>query len=151
MKRHGGVEKGNCGIACLVVVLVILSPSIVSADYIAAVSTATEITDLSGAPEGVELGWYLYEISLEWDFTTAHKGLSNWTLDLKPDCLSEDHIIIFPIFGGLSTGMGYTEEPPDDTFTVEYIGLLEEGGGSPFIKYEEYNWDSDPLGLGDDP
>ncbi|MHC4152331.1 MAG: PEP-CTERM sorting domain-containing protein, partial [Planctomycetota bacterium] len=37
------------------------------------------------------------------------------------------------------------------TFTVEYIGLLEEGGGSPFIKYEEYNWDSDPLGLGDDP
>ncbi|MHC4280602.1 MAG: hypothetical protein ACYSYW_05715, partial [Planctomycetota bacterium] len=103
MKRHGGVEKGNCGIACLVVVLVILSPSIVSADYIAAVSTATEITDLSGAPEGVELGWYLYEISLEWDFTTAHKGLSNWTLDLKPDCLSEDHIIIFPIFGGLST------------------------------------------------
>ncbi|MHC4115529.1 MAG: hypothetical protein ACYSSL_09470, partial [Planctomycetota bacterium] len=101
MKRHGGVVKGNCGIACLVALL-FLSPSIVSADYITADSVATEVTDLSGTPDGVQLGWYLYTISLEWDFTTAHKGLSNWTLDLKPDCLSEDHIIIFPIFGGLS-------------------------------------------------
>jgi hypothetical protein len=160
MKRLGGVEKGNFGIASVLVLVLILSPSIASADYVDAVSTATEITDLTGAPEGVQLGWFLYEISLVWDFTTASVGLSHWDLVMKPECLDEDHIIIFPDitkvvplqFPGFSTGEGYSEpepegSPPDESLNVEYLGLLEPDGDSsttnfdnPVIKYEEYVW-----------
>ncbi|MHC4623779.1 MAG: PEP-CTERM sorting domain-containing protein [Planctomycetota bacterium] len=98
-------------------------------------STATQI---SGGPYD---GWYLYEISVEWDLAEDGQaaGLSHWDLVLLTGCASLDHLIAFDSPAGHST----TETEPTNPMAMGWSGYFlregDPGGGitEPVVKYND--------------
>jgi hypothetical protein len=100
---------------------------------IAGTSTATL---QSGEPYD---GWYLYEISIEWNFEGMGSGLSHWDLVLIADCPEPD----VPIEIEFDTPAGYstTETQPDTPTAMGWSGYFNPDGDpgagidGPVVKY----------------
>lgn len=94
-------------------------------------STVTQVT---GGPYD---GWYLYEISIEWDLDGQGAGLSHWDVILKTGCASPDHLIGFDTPAGYST----TENEQTNPMAMGWSGHFNRDGdptlgvSDPVIKY----------------
>lgn len=107
-----------------------LSATLVPPD-INGTSTATLIT---GGPYD---GWYLYEMSIEWDLDGQGAGLSHWDLVLLAGCALPDHLIEFDTPAGYST----TETEPTNPMAMGWTGYFNREGdpsagiSEPVVKY----------------
>ncbi len=92
---------------CVCVFTAPLSATLVPPD-IAGTITATEVND--GGPHN---GWFLYEISLEWDMNGPGQGagLSHFDMIFGADCGITADIIYFDSPAGYSTDANYPINP----------------------------------------
>ncbi|MHC4625090.1 MAG: PEP-CTERM sorting domain-containing protein [Planctomycetota bacterium] len=113
--------------------------------FICAVPTYAVLTppDIAGTSTatlqsgGTYDGWYLYVMSIEWNFEGQGSGLSHWDVVLYAGCAELDHLIEFDSPAGYST----TVDDPTNPMAMGWSGYFERDGDTssgitdPVLKY----------------
>lgn len=146
MKKLDGLTVALAAM-CVCVFAAPLPATLVPPD-IAGTITATEVND----------GWFLYEISLEWDMNGPGQGagLSHWDIIFQSElyCPILEADIEFDTPAGYSTDANYPTNP--DPCAITWLGEFDATGDTsldpdvttPVIKYNEYSANPGDKGYG---